>query len=99
MTQFSKDKESEPAVYDFLNLSNIAKQGFYIIEWVDCENGNQVIAAGTNQVYTPALAGNYAIEFDNGNCTQMSAGIEEIDFGSALIVYPNPTFYSFKMDI
>ena len=52
-----------------------------------------------------AYDGNYAVIIDNGICSvtsvcsQLYVGIGENDFGSGLLVYPNPTDGQLKIDL
>lgn len=77
----------------------------YNYQWIDCDNGNTPIAGATNQTFTPTVASNYACEIDNGICTVTTAcltssvGVDENDFGSGLVVYPNPTFGDLTIDL
>jgi hypothetical protein len=77
----------------------------YNYQWVDCDNGNAAVSGATSQTFTPTVAGNYACEIDNGTCAVTTAcltssvGIHENDFGTALVVYPNPTFGDLTIDL
>ena len=88
---------------DALTLS--ADATGYTYQWVDCDNGNAAVSGATNQSFTPTIAGNYACEINNGTCSvttaclSSSVGINENDFGSSLIVYPNPTFGNVSIDL
>jgi hypothetical protein len=42
-------------------------------QWLDCDNSYAVIPGETNQSYTPAGGGNYAVEVTDGACTDTSA--------------------------
>jgi hypothetical protein len=73
------------------NLSGVTYQ------WLDCDNGNSAIAGETNQSFTAAVNGNYAVIVDNGSCADTSAcvaittvGANESDL-SGVSIYPNPT--------
>jgi hypothetical protein len=64
---------------------------------LDCDNGNSIIAGETNQSYTPAITGNYAVEVTQNGCVDTSAcflvdytGIENLT-STNLLVYPNPS--------
>ena len=66
-------------------------------QWLDCDNGNALIAGETNQSYTPAITGNYAVELTQNGCVDTSAcflvdytGIENLT-STNLLVYPNPS--------
>ena len=54
-------------------------------QWLDCDNNYAVINGETNQSYTPAVTGNYAVEVNMNGCIDTSAcflvdytGIEEL---------------------
>lgn len=67
-------------------------------QWINCENGNAPIAGETNQSFTPAVSGNYAVEVtDNGctntsTCTTITIGTSALDENheSNYLLYPNP---------
>jgi hypothetical protein len=66
-------------------------------QWLDCVNGNAIIAGETNQSYTPVITGNYAVELTQNGCIDTSAcflvdytGIENLT-STNLLVYPNPS--------
>jgi uncharacterized protein (TIGR02145 family) len=65
-------------------------------QWLDCDNGNGVIAAETNQIYTPNVTGNYAVEVTLNGCTNTSAcylvdytGLSDL-YNEILSIRPNP---------
>lgn len=66
-------------------------------QWIDCDN-NQAISGETNQSYTPAQAGNYAVIVSEPSCSDTSdcvsfspsVGINEIE-EQYIAPYPNPT--------
>jgi hypothetical protein len=67
-------------------------------QWLDCGNGLSSVTGETSQIFTATVNGNYAVEVEQSGCIDTSAcyaittiGILESDFGSAFIVYPNPT--------
>ena len=68
-------------------------------QWLDCDNGNAVIASETNQSFTASVSGNYAVVVTEGNCTDTStcvnlSTVSVYDLGSAMDsyqLYPNPT--------
>lgn len=54
-------------------------------QWLDCDNNYMIINGETNQSYTPAITGNYAVEVTLNGCVDTSAcflvdytGIEEL---------------------
>ncbi len=66
--------------------------------WLDCDKNYAVIPGETNQTFTPATSGNYAVELTENNCVDTSAcvsvsvvGIIENSFVDGFTVYPNPT--------
>jgi len=66
-------------------------------QWLDCDNGNAPIDGETNQTFTPAANGNYAVEITSDGCTATSTctavntvGINE-PTASSIRVYPNPS--------
>lgn len=65
-------------------------------QWIDCNTGD-TIAGASNQQFTPAVTGDYAVIVSSNGCSDTSGchniivvGVEELPF-SNLIVYPNPT--------
>lgn len=81
-----------------LNLATItANQTGAIYQWIDCNNGDLPIANQTNQSYTPAANGDYAVIITNGGCIDTSAcvniltvGISENNNQNLIKIYPNP---------
>ena len=73
-------------------------------QWLDCNNNNSPISGETNQSYTAAVNGDYAVEVTKYNCTNISpcesvnnVGINinnEIDY----VLYPNPNDGSFTLE-
>jgi hypothetical protein len=68
-------------------------------QWIDCDNGNAVIAGETNQAFTATQNGNYAVIVTQNGCTDTSACVNinsiivtGINSGTidALTVSPNP---------
>ena len=66
-------------------------------QWLDCDNENAVINGETNQTFTPAVTGNYAVEVTENGCVDTSAcflvdytGLDDLSSAS-LLVYPNPS--------
>ncbi|MBK7181520.1 MAG: T9SS type A sorting domain-containing protein [Bacteroidetes bacterium] len=66
-------------------------------QWIDCNNGNAIIAGETNQSYTASASGDFAVIVSNGNCSDTSAcvNITVTNIASYAVtntmVYPNPT--------
>lgn len=74
-------------------------------QWLDCETLG-AIAGATNQSYTATSNGSYAVVVTKDGCTDTSAcstvsgiGIIENDFGTGLLLYPNPTNGNFSVDL
>ncbi len=64
-------------------------------QWVDCDNSYALISGETNQIFIPAVTGNYAVIVDNGFCADTSVctsitvnGIDE--WSQYLTLSPNP---------
>jgi len=81
-----------------------ADQSGATYQWLYCDN-NAIINGETNQSYTPAVTGNYAVEVTLNGCVDTSAcflvdftGLDEIN-SSAIKVYPNPTKESFNIEV
>lgn len=73
-----------------------ANQSNASYQWIDC-NTNTPISGETNQSFTAASSGDYAVIISNGTCTDTSTcfnttvtGIEEERFGAEFKLYPNP---------
>ena len=67
-------------------------------QWIDCDNGNQVIPGETNQSFTASVNGNYAVIVTQNSCSDTSAcenistvGIKTIAKNLSITVYPNPS--------
>ncbi|MDG1777027.1 MAG: T9SS type A sorting domain-containing protein [Crocinitomicaceae bacterium] len=65
-------------------------------QWLDCDNGNSVIASEINQFYTPTVTGNYAVEVTLNGCVDTSAcylvdytGLSNL-YNEVLSIHPNP---------
>lgn len=65
-------------------------------QWINCSD-NSVIAGETNQAFTPAVQGSYAVIIDNGVCTDTSdcyistpVSVGNVEFGQSIVAYPNP---------
>jgi surface protein len=66
-------------------------------KWLDCDNGNAMVNGETNQAFTPAATGNFAVEVTENGCVDTSAcyivdytGLDDL-FSVSLLVYPNPS--------
>ncbi|MGB0870545.1 MAG: T9SS type A sorting domain-containing protein [Flavobacteriales bacterium] len=67
-------------------------------QWLDCDNGNALIANATHSVYAPTQNGNYAVEIKQGTCIDTSAcvpvnnvGLTELGNQIQMTAHPNPT--------
>lgn len=75
-------------------------------QWIDCNNNNAPIQGETNQDFTAAVSGSYAVIVTNGTCSDTSAcfnttvtGIEASSFGSEFRLYPNPSHGTTVLDL
>jgi hypothetical protein len=74
-------------------------------QWLDCDNGNAVIPAATNQSYTATVNGNYAVEITVGSCVDTSAceNVSTVGINEATLkvtsIYPNPTKGMFTIEL
>ena len=78
-------------------VSITANQAGAVYKWLNCNTGYSIIAGATNQTYTAAVNGTYAVLVKIGNCSDTSAcvsisnvGINESDLKAQFIIYPNP---------
>ena len=78
----------------------------YNYQWIDCDNGNAPIPGETNQSFTPAITGNYAVIISNALCPETSAcymvtilGVPDTSFRKNLIAYPNPVKKSVTVEL
>lgn len=58
-----------------------ANQDNATYQWIDCGNGNAIIAEQTNQNYVATQAGSYAVIISNGICSDTSACVDIIATG------------------
>ncbi len=76
--------------------ANAANASF---QWLDCENGYQVITGETGPSYGPDNLGTYAVEITQNTCVDTSrcivvdgfAGTKAEEMSAILKYYPNPT--------
>ncbi len=75
-------------------------------QWLDCDNNFLLIPGQSNQSFTPALNGNYAVRLTENGCIDTSScvtintiSIIENTFASDIKVYPNPTHGAFFIDL
>lgn len=72
-------------------------------QWLDCDNNYALIAGETNQTFTASVAGNYAVELSENNCTDtstcvsiVSTGINQ-EFINLINIAPNPSSGLYKV--
>jgi PKD repeat protein len=77
-----------------------------VYQWLDCNNSFAAIPSETNQAFTAAVNGDYAVLVTQNGCTDTSAcqivnnvGIAENSFGNGLLLYPNPTAGDVNIDL
>lgn len=76
----------------------IATTSGAIYQWLDCDNNSLIIQGATNQNYTAAANGNYAVAITQNGCTDTSVcyaitgiGLNEIkSINYSADVFPNP---------
>ena len=73
-------------------------------QWLDCDNAFAPITGETDQSYSPAQNGNYAVTVTVDGCTVQSACVEVLTTGigeaelNALRVYPNPAAHQLALE-
>jgi uncharacterized repeat protein (TIGR03803 family) len=74
-------------------------------QWLDCTNNFAVIPGATNQSFTPAANGNYAVAVTQNSCTDTSScnnitgiGIAEHTANNMMFVSPNPSSGIFNVE-
>ncbi|MBX2979448.1 MAG: SBBP repeat-containing protein [Flavobacteriales bacterium] len=73
-------------------------------QWLDCDNSFAPITGETDQSYSPAQNGNYAVAVTLNGCTVQSACVEVLNTSvqgleqGALRVYPNPAAHQLTLD-
>lgn len=74
-------------------------------QWLNCPS-NTLIANETNQSFVPSIDGSYAVIVNQNGCVDTSAcysitgvGIIENSFGDSFVVYPNPTYGEFSVNL
>lgn len=73
----------------------MAVQDSAIYQWLDCSNGMQPVAGATQQSFSPAQPGNYAVMVSNSLCSVVSdcintTGISDLQQLQQINIYPNP---------
>lgn len=83
-----------------------ANQASASYQWIDCDNGNAVIVGETNQTFTPAVSGNYAVILTQSGCSDTSncylvddSGLSENVSAIQFSVQPNPSSGLFNISI
>jgi len=72
-------------------------------QWVDCDANNAPVPGANNQVFTPQMPGNYAVQLTTNGCVSLSdcypftmLNLGEFDAAQIRLV-PNPTSGSFSI--
>lgn len=84
------------------NLTANLSLGTY--QWLDCDNAFSPIVSATNNSYTPATTGNYAVLVDDGICSDTSdcflVDYTQLNELQAMNIrcYPNPFSTSFTIE-
>jgi len=67
-------------------------------QWIDCDNGNSIIAGKTDTSYTATVNGNYGVIINQNGCTSISTcvfidvtNIEQNKNNYGIKIFPNPT--------
>jgi hypothetical protein len=75
-------------------------------QWLNCDDNFAEIPGENNQSFTATVNGNYAVVVSENNCSDTSTcvavtnvGILENDFGTAFMVFPNPTNGELSVDL
>jgi hypothetical protein len=76
-------------------------------QWLDCNNSNGIISSETNQTYTAAANGGFAVEITQNGCVDTSACVNVVITAiqnsglktQILSIYPNPTNGQFSIDL
>ena len=75
-------------------------------QWIDCDNGNAIIASETGQSYTALSSGNFAVIITEvGSCSDTSACVNvsvtgiDSNFEQIVSIYPNPSNGLFTFSI
>lgn len=83
----------------------VAQQPAGPYQWLDCDDGFDIIAGATNQDYSPASSGNYAVMISDGLCSDTSDCINVMIVDVVLhtqvpdiTLYPNPALDDWCID-
>lgn len=75
-------------------------------QWIDCGNGNAIIAGENGQSFTATANGDYAVILTDGSCVDTSAcvtitgvGLNENDLSSSIEIFPNPSNGEFTIAV
>lgn len=75
-------------------------------EWLDCDNGNAIIAGETNQSFTATSLGNYAVRVSKNGCNATSScypistlSTSYLTSVSNIKIYPNPSNGNFRVQL
>jgi hypothetical protein len=98
---------STPDVTTVLNGITIsANTANATYQWLDCDDNYAAIPGATSQNFTAAANGDYAVEITENGCKDTSAcveiktvGLPDLDFGSKIAIFPNPTDGNFSIDL
>ncbi len=84
----------------------LVEQNDGLYQWLDCNDDYAVIPNETNQEFEPSENGSYCVAITMNGVVDTSAcfdvnfvGLEEIDFGSEIEIYPNPTNSLFNIEL
>jgi len=80
-------------------IISLASDAFITYKWIDCNNGNAIIAGATSQSYQPVISGSYAVIVTNTLCGVSDTSLcvnhtitsvyENLEMNN-INVYPNP---------
>lgn len=83
----------------------VAQQPTGPYQWLDCDDGFDIIAGETNQNYSPTGSGNYAVMISDGLCSDTSDCINVMIVDVAehtkvpeITIYPNPAREDWYID-
>ena len=83
----------------------VAQQPAGPYQWLDCDDGFDIIAGATNQDYSPASSGNYAVMISDGLCSDTSDCINvmivDVELHTEvpdITLFPNPALDDWCID-